>query len=241
MYKEQWHINCSIRKWVIVMGRKLIELTGGVCAILVALGMWVWTDGTDPVAYAVDGTASLSVQCSAPDSVAFVPEVVYTVQPRSSPTALSSYKAILTGPVNGQDSIVTRSHWQTPQTIIIAHATPMMKLAGLQCKDTSASTLYVGLDKMQLGHEVSITTPHLTQKLTTPLVAGQTDSLFGVRGQISGTPLQDGRDADHHLNGEIAFGGDSATTGGTKTIFQFSINTVTPNLRPQLHFTFAAH
>lgn len=223
------------------MGCRLTGVTGGLCAALAALSVWEYADSFDQEVYAVGNTASMSVHCIAPDSVAFVPEIIYTIQPHSSPALAPLYVAVLVGPVNGQDNVTTRSHWQPPHTIIVTHATPTMKLAGLQCKDVSSATLHVRLDYTPPGRNVAITSPQHSRNPPHHLIAGQTESLFGTHGQISAMPLHDGRDADHHLNGEIAFGGDSPTTGGTTTVLHLSANTTVPLTHPQLHFMFASH
>lgn len=225
------------------MGKALNRVTGGVCAGIVALGLWgvgVELD-SDPELTASTATGTFSVHCIVPDSVVFVPELTYTLLPQSSPLAGASCRGSLLGAVNGQGDVAARCHWTSPEKLTVVHATPVMKLAGLQCKDVTSTELQVHLDPLTNTHTVAITSPHRPSRDADILAAGKSVTLFGLQGRIATLPLRDGRDLDQRLNGEIAFGGDSPATGGSVTTVEWASITTPMAISPQLHFVFTAH
>lgn len=215
------------------MGILRIGVTGGACVAVLALGLWGTGTETDPEheAGAVPADATMSVHCVIPSSVVFVPAVTYTILPRIPLSTLPGCHSQLHGAVNGQEAVDSHCAWTSSQNLVIRHATPVMKLAGQQCKATTAAELRVRLNHPTSTEKVALTADFLSEQWVT---------LFGGNGQIAAAPLQDGRDHDRLQNGEIAFGGESPATGGSQTTLYLTDFRTPRVISPQLHFEFIA-
>lgn len=216
-------------------------MTGGACAAVLALGLWgtgTEADSEHEVG-AASAVATMSVHCVVPASVVFVPAVTYAILPRTSAAMLPGCHSQLHGAVNGQEAVDSDCTWINPQNLVIHHSTPVMKLAGQQCKTTTAAELRVRRAHRTPMEEVALTAHGLAHS-NAHFLDEHSVTLFGGNGKIAAAPLQDGRDHDRLQNGEIAFGGETPATGGSQTTLYLTDFSTPRVISPQLHFEFIA-
>lgn len=225
---------------MIVMGKFLNGVTGGICLLILICGWQEFRIEVDSELDAAAFTAHFSVQCIVPESVAFVPTLHYISTPQSPKALASTCQTTLHGGINGEDRVSSRCQWGPLNHLAIQHTTPAMKLAGLQCKDVTSTELQVRRDFNEDSIDVAITMPQHSMN-EGDIIGTRPVTLFGTLGRIAATSLPDGQDYDHRLNGEIAFGGKTASTGGTTTTLRVSTNSSLATLSPTLHFAFISH
>jgi len=210
--------------------KKILVVVAG-CQIIVA-GYLLNTNFSFSInkSYAAEATSSITVNCIAPTPVAFIPSVVLAYSFDSKSSALtdadcSFASAELNDSVNGDMvpniSSCTRSRKDGISQIRIDYQTPVMKIAGLQCHNESSAEMKAFWKD---NDEKTVNGIYLeAPNLKTPLrniknaITETGSSIYGTDGHL-GQGVKDGYDADGKLNGEIAFGGATQETGGTKTV-----------------------
>lgn len=183
-------------------------------------------------AEAASAAMTISVNCIAPTPAAFVPSIVvgYTLAKTAGPDGLGSATTCAThsvdifDAVNGDDSVAgSRCSFFGDSglpKVMIEYKTPIMKMSGFMCRQESAAgaRVYLKDNSNDRVAGVYIESPSARSPVHNIKNADMENAktVFGSDGYL-GRAIQDGNDADGMRNGEIVFGGYSASSGGTKT------------------------
>jgi hypothetical protein len=193
--------------------------------------------GFVPDVFAVVDTSVIGSSCNDPTLKNYVPSAIdYVVTPANasrthSPTSTDYDVGItLSDPVNGQSINLAGGAFidgaNTPTNFVtITHATPNMKLTGLECSVLSGKKLDVyGDGNDHADFDIAISVPGSADSTWTTgdkvdaATQGDPTEIFGYAGtsQVATAVLYDGSDADGSLNGSVASGGTNILTGGSE-------------------------
>lgn len=172
-------------------------------------------------------TAAISGSCNDSPVTAFAPNLAYTFTfPTPARTALASCTATvaLTGAVNGDTAPTTIGCSLTDQAgfVVASSRAPTMKLGGLQCTVQDRAILAVhGDGGDNLNIDIALDTAGSSSWAAGKKVDATTITskamLFGAGGQVGTAAIIDGSDYDLSTNGEVTFGGATASEGASRT------------------------
>lgn len=182
---------------------------------------------TEQALATVADTAAITGSCNDPVIAAFIADLTYTLA-FSSPSRITgptcSTTVSLSGAVNG-DSAPSVACSLTDQLgfAVMYNRTPTSKLGGLQCVTQDRSILQVHGDgsddlNVDIGVMGTAATAWDASKKVDASTAASKIMLFGTSGQVGGSAIIDGSDHDTLINGEVVFGGATASQGAS-TIF----------------------
>jgi hypothetical protein len=213
------------------MRRKYTWVVIGCCLALDAhyLSMHVAMEHSQTLIAATATDVPISGSCDDPVVAAFVPDLDYTITfsvpaaATSSPTCSGSL--VLTGPVNSDSAPSVTCSLQSGGTLLLRSRHPTSKLGGLQCVVETKTKLEVhGDGSDNTNYNVAIDTVSATTwsaaKQVDNATSGAKDVIFGTGGQVASTDIDDGADFDQLTNGEVAFGGTTASEGASRLFTQ---------------------
>lgn len=220
----------------------LLLLSG---ATLVVAGYLLLSKNYITNSYTTSATSTISITCSAPAITAFVPEVLINFSPpepvaSTAPVDCKDYSMSLEGAVNGDgvphDPSCDFRNVNGEYYVQISYPTPIMKVAGLQCRQISSASLDVHRSGPNDG--VKVYFERLGAANPVHDVAEIAVQMFGREGYI-GVALRDGEDEDGLRNGEIVFGGGDERSGGSKTILLIDVTNNTGDHTANVNLTFS--
>ncbi len=198
-------------------------------------------------------TAALSGSCSDPAVTAYAMDgsynVTWSITAASAPVCASTL-SMPTGQVNGDTIPSVTCNNATDQNgfVVMQHRQPSMKLSGLVCITQDRSTLQVngdGVDNTKFDIDidtVSATTWNAANKVDASTSASKI-TLFGTSGLIGAAALIDGNDNDNLNNGEVEFGGTTASKGASRIFTKLDVtnyDVVNTTDQETLTYTFTA-
>ena len=169
--------------------------------------------------------AAISGDCDNNPVSGFVADLKYTITISSGATNVfdaCSATMELTNEVNGDTSpSITCDLNDEDGFSVLDNAMPTMKIGGLQCDTEDRSALEVNGDgsdntKLDVAIDTTSSTDWDNSKKVDDATAGSKDKLFITGGQVGTAAIVDGSDYDASTNGEVAFGGTTASEGASK-------------------------
>jgi len=199
------------------------------CANLFCALSWLTSHATVDAlteAYATPQADVIAVNGSCSDTpvTAFSPNLSYTLSFTSSQSGPATCNGSLGlgSPVNS-DTAPTLGCNTTDVSgfAVMSSRMPTIKIGGLQCTTEDRATLEVhgdGSDNPAI--DIALSTVDSTAWDASKKVDASTSSskimLFGPSGQVGTSAIVDGQDNDALTNGEVAFGGTTASQGGSR-------------------------
>lgn len=213
-----------MEKWVLITGFATAALALSIGASLLEQRVemeWIFAYATP-----TRGSAAVSGTCSDTPVTAFAPSLDYTLSfsaPTAAAAATCSSSLSLLNAVNGDTEPSPRScsTSNVDGFAVIGHRTPTIKMGGLVCTTEDRATLQVNGDGSDnVNMDIAISTVGSSDwdsaKKVDDAPSASPDMLFGSGGQVGTTAIIDGSDYDGLTNGEVAFGGTTASQGASR-------------------------
>lgn len=183
-------------------------------------------------------TSAVSGSCNDPVVAAFAPTFGYAIawsNPAAGTQPTCTATLTLTNPINADTAPSITCALQTSGEVFLYSQTPKIKFGGLQCQTQDRVILEMhgdGTDNtsFDVGYQPTGTTSYISSKKVDAATSGSKKMVFGTSGTVGSAALIDGNDNDGLINGEIAFGGSSETTGGSVKMIKVDVTNIDVNV-----------